>query len=64
MSNRFSWECPKCGRRYVNGREPTYCPQKFYLKVPTPPRAENNLVETFCGAPILRLVPPREAYGT
>ena len=61
MQTVYSWECPKCGKRYVNGKEPTYCEQSFFLKTPGHPLADadTGLMETRCGAPILPLTPPR-----
>jgi hypothetical protein len=59
MQTVYSWACPKCGKQYVNGSEPTYCDQSFFLKLPGDPRADadTGLVETKCGAPILPLTP-------
>ncbi len=62
MQTVYSWQCPKCGKKYVNGKEPTYCEQSFFLKTPGHPLAdESGLVETRCGAPILPLEAPEAA---
>jgi hypothetical protein len=61
MRTIYSWKCPKCGKRYENGSEPTFCDQPLLLKAPTHPRAdaETGRFETRCGAPILPLSPPQ-----
>jgi hypothetical protein len=59
MRTIYAWQCPKCGKQYVNGEEPTYCERPLFLKTPGHPLAdpESGLLETRCGAPILPLSP-------
>ena len=60
----YRWECPKCGRRYVDGTQPVTCEQPFFLKVPGRPKAAaDGLLKTVCGAPMVELKPPRRGYG-
>ncbi len=64
MQTVYSWQCPKCGKKYVNGEEPTYCEEQLSLHAPAHPRADaaTGLLATRCGAPILPLARPAEPF--
>jgi hypothetical protein len=65
MRTIFAWKCPKCGKRYENGTEPTYCEEPLRLRAPGHPRADpaSGVLESRCGAPILPLSPPEVEGG-
>jgi hypothetical protein len=63
MRTIYKWECPKCGKRYANGEEPTYCEQSIFVRTPSHPLADpdSGMLELRCGAPILPLSQPQVA---